>query len=79
MKNIPEVIESIVRGHLGCDHVEITKETTFFSLGADSLDQVEIVMALETEFEIEIEDREAEKITTFGEAVDYIERRKKAA
>jgi acyl carrier protein len=59
---------------LGVKEDEVTLEASFVEdLGADSLDTVELVMALEEEFETEIPDEEAEKITTVKEAVDYIE------
>ncbi|MFT7470075.1 MAG: acyl carrier protein, partial [Candidatus Pseudothioglobus sp.] len=64
----------LVCEQLGVKEEEVTLEASFVEdLGADSLDTVELVMALEEEFETEIPDDEAEKITTVKEAVDYIE------
>ena len=70
----PRVIE-IVAEELSVEKDEIRRETTFIQdLGADSLDIVELVMALEEEFDINIPDDQAEKITTVGEAIDHIEK-----
>lgn len=67
-----KVIKIIVE-QLGVDEKEITPEASFVNdLGADSLDIVELIMALEEEFDIEISDEEAEKIATVQEVVDYI-------
>jgi acyl carrier protein len=58
---------------LGIDHEDITMESSFMDdLGADSLDVVELIMALEDEFDLEIPDEEAEKIQTVGDVVEYI-------
>lgn len=65
-------IKEIVVDQLGVDEAEVTMETSFSDLDADSLDIVELIMALEEEFEIEIPDEDAEKLTTIGAAVDYI-------
>ena len=74
MSNIEERVKSIVVKQLGVKKEEIKNESKFIDdLGADSLDTVELVMALEEEFETEIPDEEAEKITTVKEAVDYID------
>ena len=63
----------VVAEQLGVDKDKITRDTSFVNdLGADSLDTVELVMALEEEFETEIPDEEAEKITTVKLAIDYI-------
>ena len=68
---LDRIIE-IIQDQLNIDGVEITEESSFKDdLGADSLDTVELVMALEDEFEIEIPDEQAEKITTVQQAVDY--------
>jgi len=68
-----ERIKKIISEQLGVDEDDITMESSFIDdLGADSLDIVELIMALEEEFEIEIPDSEAEKITTVGDAVEYI-------
>ena len=65
-------IKSIVVDQLGVDADEVTLETTFEDLNADSLDVVELVMAIEEEFDIEIPDEDAEKIRSVGAAVEYI-------
>jgi len=67
-----EKIKSIVVDQLGADADEVTLETSFEDLNADSLDVVELVMALEEEFDIEIPDEDAEKIRSIGAAVEYI-------
>jgi len=72
--SVQEKVKSIIAEQLGVKPEEVTPEASFVDdLGADSLDTVELVMALEEEFGIEISDEEAEKITTVGEAVKYIE------
>ena len=66
-------VQSIVSEQLSVDVSEVKSEANFANdLGADSLDTVELVMALEEEFDIEIPDEDAEKITTVEEAVEYI-------
>ena len=66
-------IKKIVADHLGIEEEKVTEEASFIDdLGADSLDTVELVMALEEEFDIEIADEDAEKISTVNEAVEYI-------
>jgi acyl carrier protein len=73
MSSVVERVKKIVVEQLGVKEDEITLEASFVEdLGADSLDTVELVMALEEEFECEIPDEEAEKITTVQQAVDYI-------
>lgn len=73
MSNIKERVIKIVVEQLGVDPKEITVESSFVDdLGADSLDTVELVMALEEEFETEIPDEDAEKITTIQQAIEYI-------
>ncbi len=73
MSNIEERVKKIVVEQLGVKEDEVTSGASFVDdLGADSLDTVELVMALEEEFETEIPDEDAEKITTVQEAVDYI-------
>jgi len=68
-----EKVKDIIVEQLGVDEGEITMEASFIDdLGADSLDIVELIMALEEEFDLEIPDKEAEKITTVGDAVEYI-------
>ena len=77
MSNIEERIRKIIVEQLGVDESEVKKEASFVEdLGADSLDTVELVMALEEEFETEIPDEEAEKITTVQAAIDYVNRAK---
>ncbi len=74
MSTIEERVRKLVCEQLGVKEEEVTTEASFVEdLGADSLDTVELVMALEEEFETEIPDEEAEKITTVKEAIDYIE------
>jgi len=74
MSTIVERVTKLVCEQLGVKEDEVSPEAAFVEdLGADSLDTVELVMALEEEFETEIPDEEAEKITTVKEAVDYIE------
>jgi acyl carrier protein len=66
-------IKEIIAEQLGVEPEEVTLESSFIdNLGADSLDVVELVMALEEEFDIEIPDEDAEKITTVNDAVEYI-------
>jgi acyl carrier protein len=66
-------VKDIVVEQLGVDEEEVTAEASFVDdLGADSLDIVELVMALEEEFDLEIPDEDAEKIATVGDAVNYI-------
>ena len=73
MSNIEERVKKIVVEQLGVKEDEVTNAASFVDdLGADSLDTVELVMALEEEFETEIPDEEAEKITTVQLAIDYI-------
>ena len=72
--SIPEKVKSIVVDQLGVDDEQVVPDASFVDdLGADSLDQVELVMALEEEFGLEIPDEDAEKITRVKEAVTYIE------
>ena len=73
MSNIEERVKKIVIEQLGVKEDEVTNNASFVDdLGADSLDTVELVMALEEEFETEIPDEDAEKITTVQQAIDYI-------
>lgn len=66
-------VKAIIVDQLGVDEDAVTMESSFLEdLGADSLDIVELIMALEEEFDLEIPDEEAEKITTVGDAVNYI-------
>ena len=73
MENLEQRVKKIVAEQLGVNEADVKSESSFVNdLGADSLDTVELVMALEEEFECEIPDEEAEKITTVQQAVDYI-------
>lgn len=73
MSSIEERVKKIVAEQLGVKEEEVKTEASFVEdLGADSLDTVELVMALEEEFETEIPDEEAEKITTVALAIEYI-------
>jgi acyl carrier protein len=73
MATVDERVKKIIAEQLGVEEDEVTPEASFVEdLGADSLDTVELVMALEEEFGIEIPDEDAEKILTVGKALDYI-------
>lgn len=73
MEEIFEKIKKIIVNQLGIEEAKVTKEATFVDdLGADSLDIVELVMAIEEEFDMEIPDEAAEKIVTVGDVVEYI-------
>ncbi|NLJ92615.1 MAG: acyl carrier protein [Aeromonadales bacterium] len=73
MSNIEERVKKIIIEQLGVKEEEVKLEASFVDdLGADSLDTVELVMALEEEFDTEIPDEEAEKITTVKAAIDYV-------
>ena len=73
MENIEQRVKKIVAEQLGVNEADIKNESNFVDdLGADSLDTVELVMALEEEFECEIPDEDAEKITTVQQAIDYV-------
>jgi len=73
MSTIEKRVKEIVAEQLGVDESQVTNEASFMDdLGADSLDTVELVMALEEEFDIEISDENAEKIQTVQDAVDYL-------
>ena len=73
MSDIEQRVKKIVAEQLGVNEAEIKTESSFVDdLGADSLDTVELVMALEDEFETEIPDEEAEKITTVQQAINYV-------
>lgn len=79
MSTIEERVKKIVAEQLGVKLEEVTNEASFVDdLGADSLDTVELVMALEEEFETEIPDEEAEKISTVQSAIDYVQAHSKA-
>ena len=71
--NVEDRVKQIIVEQLGVDAAEVTPQAHFVNdLGADSLDTVELVMALEEEFDTEIPDEQAEKIQTVGQAIDYI-------
>ncbi|MBS1221292.1 MAG: acyl carrier protein, partial [Proteobacteria bacterium] len=73
ISNIEARVRKIIIEQLGVKEEQVTNEASFVEdLGADSLDTVELVMALEEEFELEIPDEDAEKITTVQQAIDYI-------
>ena len=73
MSTIEERVKKIVVEQLGVKEDEVTPNASFVDdLGADSLDTVELVMAFEEEFDLEIPDEDAEKITTVGDAISYI-------
>ena len=74
MSNIEERVKKIIVEQLGVKEEEVKSEASFVDdLGADSLDTVELVMALEEEFDLEISDQEIENINTVGDVVKYIE------
>jgi acyl carrier protein len=74
MASLDEKVKQIIVEQLGVDEAEVTSTAHFIDdLGADSLDIVELVMAFEEAFEIEIPDEDAEKITTVKDAIDYIQ------
>ncbi len=80
MSDIAERVKKIVVEHLGVDAAKVTDNASFVDdLGADSLDRVELVMAFEEEFGIEIPDDAAEKIGTVKDAIDFINQKKAAA
>ena len=73
MDSLAERVKKVVVEQLGVNEDEVTNEASFVDdLGADSLDTVELVMALEEEFDCEIPDEEAEKIATVQQAIDYV-------
>ena len=76
--SVEQKVKSIIAEQLGVGEDEIKPESSFIEdLGADSLDIVELVMAMEEEFEVEIPDEEAENIKTVGDAINYINTHKK--
>ena len=73
MSTVEQQVKAIVAEQLGVKQEQVTNDASFVDdLGADSLDTVELVMALEEEFETEIPDEDAEKITTVQQAIDYV-------
>jgi acyl carrier protein len=79
-KAMMEKVKQIISEQLGVDEGEVTPSASFVDdLGADSLDQVELVMALEEAFDLEIPDEDAEKIRTVQDAIDYIDKHAKVS
>ncbi len=79
MSTVEQQVKSIVAEQLGVKLEQVVSDASFVDdLGADSLDTVELVMALEEEFETEIPDEDAEKITTVQQAINYITERRKS-
>ena len=73
MSNVEEKVKDIIVEELGVEREKLTSEASFMEdLGADSLDTVELVMAFEKEFEIDIPDEDAEKLRTVGDAMNYL-------
>ena len=73
-KNVSATVKKIVADHLGIDEQKVTDEASFIDdLGADSLDTVELVMAFEEAFDVEIPDDKAETILTVGDAISHLE------
>ena len=80
MAAVEERVKQIIVEQLGVDEAEVTPSASFVDdLGADSLDTVQLVMAFEEAFDIEIPDEDAEKIRTVNDAVDYIEKHAKTS
>ena len=78
MASVEERVKQIIVEQLGVDEAEVTPTASFVDdLGADSLDQVELVMAFEAAFGIEVPDEDAEKMTTVKDAVEYIDKHAK--
>lgn len=76
MSNIDEKVRKIIAEQLGVEEAKVVPEASFVNdLGADSLDTVELVMALEEQFETEIPDEDAQKILTVKDAIDYVSAR----
>ena len=77
MENVKEKVVSIIVEHLGVNPEDVVETASFTNdLGADSLDTVELIMAFEEEFGLEIPDQDAEKISTVGDVLNYIESHK---
>ena len=78
VENVQERVKNIIVEQLGVEADQVKPEAQFVNdLGADSLDTVELIMALEEEFDVEIPDEKAEKTKTVGEAIEYIEQNAK--
>lgn len=78
MASVEDKVKQIIVEQLGVDEAEVTPNASFVDdLGADSLDQVELIMAFEEAFDIEIPDEDAEKIKTVHDAIDYVEKNAK--
>lgn len=75
--SVYDKIKGIVAEQLGVEEEDIKEETSFDDLNADSLDIVELIMALEEEFDLEIPDEDAEKLTSVGAAVEYVKSKQK--
>lgn len=76
MSDVADRVKKIVVEHLGVEDNKVTDNASFIDdLGADSLDTVELVMAFEEEFDIEIPDEDAEKLQTVGDAIEYLNKR----
>ena len=79
-KETGEKVKALISEQLGVDEAEITPSASFADdLGADSLDQVELVMALEEAFDLEISDADVERIRTVQDAIDYVEKHAKVS
>ena len=79
-KEVVEKVKQVISEQLGVDEAEVTPSASFVDdLGADSLDQVELVMALEEAYDLEISDADAEKILTVQDAISYIEKHAKVS
>jgi acyl carrier protein len=79
-KEIVEKVKLIISEQLGVDEAEVTSSASFMDdLGADSLDQVELVMALEENFELSVSDEDVEKMLTVQDAIDYVDKHAKAS